>query len=162
MNLYDIDARLATILEFDGEMVDTSTGEIVPVEDIEALQMAREEKVEGWGLWIKNKTAEIAAIKEEENKLKARRETLENRVERSAERYQNYLAGEKVNTPRLVVKYTKSESAVYNGEIEALPEIYKRTKTSVEVDKVELKKALKSGLQIEGAELVTKENIKIS
>lgn len=162
MQLYEIDARLATILEFDGEMVDTSTGEIVPVEDIEALQMARDEKIEGWGLWIKNRMAEVKAFKDEEAALKARRERLESQLERSVERYQKYLAGEKINTPRLTVKYTKSESAVYNGEIDALPEIYKRTKTSVEVDKVELKKALKSGLQIEGAELVTKENIKIS
>ena len=162
MEIYQINEIMKNLLDLGDEWVNTETGEVLSFAEIEGLQMERAEKLENWGLWIKNKTAEIAAIKEEEKKLKARRETLENRVERSTERYQNYLAGEKVNTPRLVVKYTKSESAVYNGEIEALPEIYKRTKTSVEVDKVELKKALKSGLQIEGAELVTKENIKIS
>lgn len=162
MTLYEIDARLEVLLDFDDDYIDTTTGEVVGIEDVEALEMARSEKIEGWGLWIKNRTAEAAAIKEEEKRLKERREAIERKVEASTARYKDYLAGEKVNTPRLQVKYTKSESTEFTGDLESLPDIYKKTKTTVEPDKMAIKAALKAGIQIEGAALVPKINIKIS
>lgn len=160
MTLYEIDARLAAILDFDGEYVDTESGEIVSIEDIEALQMAREDKIEGWGLWIKNKSAELDAIKAEAKKLTERASALSNQIDRSKERYQQYLAGEKVSTPRLSVSYRKTES-VEIDDAEKLPESMLRVKTTVEPDKVAIKAVLKTGKVIDGAHLVTRQSMTI-
>ena len=160
MTLYEIDARLAAILDFDGEYVDTESGEIVSIEDIEALQMAREDKIEGWGLWIKNKTAELDAIKAEAKKLTERASALSNRIEASKNRYQQYLAGEKVNTPRLSVSYRKTQ-AVEITDASLLHPDYLRTKTIVEADKATIKDAIKAGLEVPGAVLVERQSMTI-
>lgn len=160
MTLYEIDARLAAILDFDGEYVDTESGEIVSIEEIEALQMAREDKIEGWGLWIKNKCAEATAIKVEEMNLKERRQKLEALIENSTKRYQQYLAGEKVSTPRLTVNYRKTQS-VEVTDLNIIPADYKRVKLLTEPDKVAIKDAIKNGTEIPGAILVERQSMTI-
>ena len=121
MTLYEIDARLAAILDFDGEYVDTESGEIVSIEDVEALGIARAEKIEGWGLWIKNQTAELEAIRAEVKSLSERAAALANKIDRSKEQYQMYLDGEKISTPRLMVSYRKAESVVLDCPVDKLP-----------------------------------------
>ena len=160
MTLYEIDARLASILDFDGEYIDTESGEIVSIEDVEALQMAREDKIEGWGLWIKNKTAELDAIKAEVKKLTERAAALSNQIDHSKERYQQYLAGEKVSTPRLSVSYRKAES-VEIDDAEKIPDFLLRVKTTVEPDKTAIKAEIKAGNVVDGAHLVTRQSMTI-
>lgn len=160
MTLYEIDARLAAILDFDGEYVNTETGEVLNIEDVEALQLAREDKIEGWGLWIKNRTAELEAIKAEAKKLTERAVALSNRIEASKECYQQYLAGEKVSTPRLSVSYRKAES-VEIDDAEKIPDFLLRVKTTVEPDKTAIKAEIKAGNVVDGAHLVTRQSMQI-
>lgn len=160
MNLYQIDQRLAALLEVDGDIVDTDSGEILSLEDVEALEMAREEKIEGWGLWIKNKCAEATAIKTEEMNLKERRQKLESLIENSTKRYQQYLAGEKVSTPRLTVNYRKTQSVEVTN-LNIIPADYKRVKLLTEPDKVAIKEAIKNGMEIPGAALVERQSMTI-
>ena len=55
MTLHEIDSRLASILEYEpDEYVDTETGEMVCADEVALLEMERADKIEGWGLWIKN------------------------------------------------------------------------------------------------------------
>jgi hypothetical protein len=49
------------------------------------------EKVERWALWIQARSAEAAAIKEEEQRLAARRKAIENAIERSKAELQRQL-----------------------------------------------------------------------
>ncbi|MGN6111264.1 MAG: siphovirus Gp157 family protein [Kofleriaceae bacterium] len=49
------------------------------------------EKVERWALWIQARSAEAAAIREEEQRLAARRRAIENAVERSKTELQRQL-----------------------------------------------------------------------
>ena len=154
MTLYEIDNRLANLLEMEGEIVDIETGELVTVEDIEALEMARADKIEGWGLWLKNKTAELDAIKAEAKKLSERAAALSGKIEGSKKRYQWYLNGEKVSTPRLSVSYRKTESVdVYFAD--ELPTEFLREKVTYEPDKAAIKAAIKSGCDVAGAKLVS-------
>lgn len=63
---------MATLYEIDEEIlncVDMETGEIIDVERLGQLQLAREDKVEGIALWIKNLLSDVDAIKSEEEKL---------------------------------------------------------------------------------------------
>ena len=160
MNLYQIDQRLAALLEVDGDIIDTDSGEILSLEDVEALEMARADKIEGWGLWIKNKCAEATAIKVEEMNLKERRQKLEALIENSTKRYQQYLAGEKVSTPRLTVNYRKTQS-VEVTDLNIIPADYKRVKLLTEPDKVAIKDAIKNGMEIPGAALVERQSMTI-
>lgn len=161
MTLHEIDSRLASILEYEpDEYVDTETGEMVCADEVALLEMERSDKIEGWGLWIKNQYAMITALKAEEDNLKERRRRLERKVQNSQEAYQSYLDGEKVNTPRLSVSYRKVES-VEIDDAEKLPESMLRTKTIVEPDKVAIKAVLKTGKVIDGAHLVTRQSMTI-
>lgn len=160
-DLYTIDSMLARLLDIGGTIIDEETGEVVPFDEVLALQMARADKIEGWGLWIKNRRALITSIKAEEKALAERRSRLEKQLENSTARYQEYLAGEKVSTPRLSVSYRKSETPDITCLTEDLPAKYQRVKTTVEPDKVALKAALKAGEKIDGVKLVTKQNIQI-
>lgn len=161
MNLYDIDNKLAAILDLGDDLfVDTESGDVVSLEEIEALEMTREDKVEGCGLWIKNKSAELDAIKAEAKKLSERAATLSNRIEASKNRYQQYLAGEKVSTPRLSVSYRKTQ-AVEITNANLLHPDYLRTKTIVEADKATIKDAIKAGIEVPGAVLVERQSMTI-
>ena len=59
MTLYEIDKA---ILDFEFE-VDEESGEILNASELDELQMARDDKIEGISLWIKNLEAEKEAIR---------------------------------------------------------------------------------------------------
>ena len=69
MKLYEINAALEAL-------VDPETGELMDYDAFEALQMARDDKIEGMALWYKDMVAEAKAIKEEADTLTARRKAL--------------------------------------------------------------------------------------
>ena len=63
MTLYDINAQLEALLE----QVDPETGELLcDMDQLEALSLERDRKLEGLALYIKNRDAEAKAIREEE------------------------------------------------------------------------------------------------
>lgn len=101
MSIYDIDKAIV-------QLVDTETGEVSDEQALDALQMARDEKVENIGCYLKDTIAEAKAIKEEEDNLAARRKVVENRAERLKNLLAYALRGEKWNSPRLKVSYRKS------------------------------------------------------
>lgn len=160
MKLYEINAALEALLE----MVDPETGELVcDMDQLEELTIAREEKLEGLALYTKNMDAMAKAIREEEKALAERRRNLENRSERAKNYLTEMLAGEKLTTSKVAVSYRKSE-AVELGE-EFLPwavanDAYLRYKDP-EPDKAMIKSALKAGIIIPGAELVSKTSVQI-
>ncbi len=155
MRLYEINAELDRLLS----QVDEDTGELlVDEEALEALTLARDEKIEGCALAIKNYDSDIAAIKAEEDALKKRRETLTNQRD-WAKKYLDFnLRGEKFESPRCVVSYRKSESVQLDAE--AFLKWAKRHKEYLRIrdpepDKTAIKAALKAGEAIKGAWLET-------
>lgn len=148
--LYEIDSRLASLLDFDEYAVDQETGEIVSLEEVERLQMDRAEKIEGWGCWIKNRNADIAALKAEIDNLTKRKRLIENQVEASKNRLKDYLAGEKIKTAKVVISYTRSK-AVEDINLDILPLEYK--KVEVSADKMAIKRDLSNGIEVPGARL---------
>ena len=80
MTLYEIDKAIEDAFY---SAVDPDTGEIINDEALEALnelEEARNVKIENIALFIKNLDAEASAIKAEEERLRSRRTTTENRV----------------------------------------------------------------------------------
>ena len=104
-SIYDIDREIENC-------VDPETGEIIDEQRLDALQMAREKKIENILLWIKNLKSEAGAIREEEKKLADRRQSDEKKAESLTQYVQSVLNGEKFKTPRVAVTYRKSEAVI--------------------------------------------------
>ena len=158
--LYEIDQAIL-------DCVDMETGEILDPEKLDALQMERERKLEGVALWIKDLNAEAAAVKEEADKLTARRKALDNKVAGLKNWLLYALNGEKLKTPRCNVYQTHSTRLAVSDEEELIDFLWslddpdKFLKVQPELRKDEIKKALKDGFHIPGAALETTESVVI-
>jgi gamma-glutamylcysteine synthetase len=150
MSLYEIDQSILAL-------VDPETGEILDDAALEQLQMERETKLENIACWIKNLTAESAAIRQEEINLAERRKVLERKCERLKKYLFEALNGEKFQTAKCAVTYRKV-SKVEISDARRVAEwcedngfgdlvVY----SDPTVSKNELAKILRSGTQIPGA-----------
>lgn len=144
MTLYEIDSAIM-------DCVDEETGEVVDIEELEALQIEREKKVEGIALAVKNYAAEAKAIKEEEEKLAKRRRSCENAVKRCKDYLSYALDGEKFKTARVSVYYKNNESVTID-DLGSLTKEYIRIPEPF-ADKTAIKKALKEGKEVVGAHI---------
>ena len=58
-SVYELDAKISSCIQLDEEhVVSVDDGEILNLQQFEALQMERDAKVEGLACYIKNKLAE--------------------------------------------------------------------------------------------------------
>ena len=159
--LYEIDQEIL-------DCVDMETGEILDAEKLDALQMERKQKMEGVALWIKDLSAEMEAVKTEADKLTTRKKSLEKRIDGLKLWLLHALDGEKLKTPRCNVYQTHSQklSVANEGELISFlqtlndPEKFLRFR-GPELRKDEIKKALKDGTIIPGAELEETESVVI-
>lgn len=156
MKLYQIDQAIENFLI---NNVDEETGEILNFEELEALQIAREDKLEAIACAYKNLIAEAEAIKSEKENLSLRQK----RTEREAENCKKYLEyalqGEKLKTAKVSVSYRKSEVVILQNGIKLSNEYL--TYKLPEPNKTAIKNALKTGLIIDGCSLEQKLNIQI-
>lgn len=165
MSLYEIDSNIKAILDSMYDTVDEN-GEVkdIDLDALTALQAERKVKLENIALYIKNIEAEAKAIKEEEKALKTRRE----RLEKKSERLQNLMitsmqeAGDpELKTARFVAKLKDNEVTEILDE-QQIPDMYftvhPETRTP---DKAAIKKALKAGEEIKGAQITIHTTINI-
>ena len=153
---------MATLYEIDEEIlncVDMETGEIIDVERLGQLQLARDDKVEGIALWIKNLISDADAIKSEEEKLAQRRKVNENKAKNLKEYLSKFLGGQKFKTPKVSISYRKSESVEVTDILKLDDDYLKFAEPTV--DKTKVKKALKAGTTLQGVVLVENQNIQI-
>lgn len=171
MTLYDVDERLVTLLN---DHFDTEDGTIYESEEelakkIDEVSLDLDTKIENIGCYIKNLEADVEALKKEEDNLKARRKSAENKIE-GLKRYLNgYLmacfpkdedrAKWKFKTAKVVLGYRKSNS-VEVPDIEKLDKNFIKIKTEVVPDKTAIKDAIKSGKEVIGA--FVKQNINLN
>ena len=159
--IYEIDQDIL-------DCVDMETGEILDVEKLDALQMERERKLEGVALWVKDLKAEAEAVKAEADKLTARKKALDNKMESLKAWLMYALRGEKLKTPRCNVYQTHNQKLNVPDEAGLIsflqtlndPDRFLRFREP-ELRKDEIKKALKDGTIIPGAELEETESVVI-
>ncbi len=158
-NIYELKDQIKACIQLDEEhVVDTEDGEILNLQQFEALQMERDAKIEGMCCYIKNKLAEADAIDAEAYTLSHRSGVIRKEVERCKAYLAGALYGEKFQTPRCKITWRKSE--VCNVlSMEEIPEEYKRTKVTIDADKTAIKKAIKAGAEVPGAEVIQKLNM---
>lgn len=104
MTIYEIDESIRQIIE----NADQDTGEI-DGEALDALQMARDAKVENLALAVKNMTAEAKAIRDEEAALATRRRSLENAAKRAKDYLERVLDGEAFKSAKCAVTWRKTK-----------------------------------------------------
>ena len=159
--IYEIDQDIL-------DCVDMETGEILDAEKLTALQMERERKLEGVALWVKDLSAEAAAVKEEADKLTARKRALDNKITAIKSWLLIALDGEKLKTPRCNVYQTHSQKVVIDDE-KALIDMFMTTPfgekflriKEPEIDKNALKDSMKQGFEFEFAHLEETESVVI-
>lgn len=124
--------------------------------------MCVDNKIENICKVMKNMEAKAAAFKAEEDRMRARRKTLENGVNRlkdSLVAYMLHTNTKKVEAGLFNVSMGMSKSVNIWSE-NLLPEEY-LVHQPVKVDKTAISKALKEGVEVPGAELVEKAHVTI-
>ena len=160
-SLYELDQAVLTVLE-NGLVFDEETGEILWDEDnFNQLEIERKDKLESVALYIKSLEAEASAIRSEEKALADRRSVKEKKVERLRS-YLSYsmecFGDRKLETPRVAIGFRKSDAVEIEDE-SLIPQTWIKYKPSI--DKAGIKKALKAGECVHGAQLVERQNLQI-
>lgn len=146
MNLYEIESAIL-------DCIDQETGEVIDIEKLEQLSMERDTKVENIALWIKNLKAEAEAYKAEKQSFEQRQKVAENKMESLKKYLSDYLCGVKFQTTKVSCSF-RATASVAISDMESIPEEYLRYKDP-EPNKEEIKKAIKSGVDVPGAALVS-------
>ena len=160
MTLYDIDAQIAALENAteDDMIIDEETGELGSVvQALDALRMAREEKLENVACWVKNLIAEADAIREEENRLIKRRKSAETKAARLKAWLLAALTREdgttdKLKTGRVMVSVKRNPPSTVVNDL-LLPSTYKVAKITYQANKELIKRELLAGGEVPGAHL---------
>lgn len=170
-SLYEINDRLEMLIS---EHFDTEDGVIFESEEelakkIDEVSLDLDVKIENIGCFIKNLESDIEAFKKEEDNLKKRRKTTENKIEGLKAYLNNYLTVVypneddrrkwKFKTSKVVLGYRKS-TTVEVPDLEKLDKDFIKIKTETSADKVAIKEAIKNGKEVKGAFL--KDNISLN
>jgi len=174
----DIEKALSELFNAE-DVVDTETGEVIPVsneravEYIEGLMEMEMQKIDGIAFQIRKAEGDVAFLKKEEARIAKKRKTRENRVDnfkkyvlgiiRASE--QTSISG---NTSKLsvrksqVVELSVSILNTPTDKKPSLPEKYIGEKKTFSIKKAEIRKALKAGGEIEGAKMKNNYTLAIS
>lgn len=160
MTLYEIDAQIAALenASEDDMIIDEETGELGSVvQALDALRMAREEKLENVACWVKNLCAEADAIREEENRLIKRRKSAETKAARLkawllAAMTREDGTTDKLKTGRVMVSAKRNPPSTVVYE-ELLPSTYKVAKITYQANKELIKRELLAVGEVPGAHL---------
>ena len=156
MNLYELSLAFQEVqnMDLDPEVMKDT---------LDSIEDAIENKAENIAKLIRNHEADISAYKEEEDRLKTKRQAMENKVK--------WLKTYLEDNMKLTGK-TKFKSGMFNFSIQknpasvnivdekAIPEEF-LIQQPPKVDKTTLKEALKNGIEIPGAELKQTEGLRI-
>ena len=152
-NLYEIDQAILSC-------IDMETGEVIDPEQLDRLQMERDQKVEGVACWIKNLQADALAFKAEKEAFDKREKAATAKADSLKKWLANALEGQKFSTAKCAVSFRKSET-VEVEDVSLLPADLLREKTTVEPNKTAIKALLKGGQNVVGCHLVENQNVQI-
>lgn len=161
MNLFNIQQQYLHIASElcanDGEL----TQELIDALEVNQEQL--QEKAVNYGYVIKQLGHEVNAVNEEIKRLtdiKKRNEKAIERMETAISNAMQLYGIEKVDSSFLKLSFRKSESVEIVNEAQLAPE-YLTTKTTTTPNKVAIKSAIQSGVEVEGAIIVTNKNLQI-
>jgi hypothetical protein len=130
---------------------------------MEAAEIAFDRKAEGYAKLIKSWQADAATIKVEEERLRARRQSLEaaaTRMKNSLQAAMNLTGHRKVKTPLFSIGIQANPPAVSITDETAIPAEYYVIPAPT-FNRAQIAKELKAGHEVPGAELVQSEGVRI-
>lgn len=169
IHLYELTSSLSELWDQASYVLDAAPDEAArdaTLSELEAqlktLEGTHHEKCLNLACLIKSVDAEAEAVKAEEVRLKARRQS----CEKKAEWLKAYLAnnmepGVNLKDGRATISWRKSQAVEVDVKPEELPEGLRRVKTVVEADKEAIKAALAAGHEVPGCQLVQRFNLQI-
>jgi hypothetical protein len=164
MTLYEINQEIARAIEAMFDSVDEETGEIHAgtVEIFNNLKVARDEKIENIGVYMKNLQAEADLIKKEEQALKERRERKEKKYDRLKKYLTDNLDGNPWESSKVSLSFRISHPVEIDDESQ-IPEKYMKAPKieDPKPDKTAISKAIKAGEKVPGAHIEEKKNLQI-
>ena len=160
-NLFEIRAEIENCVKLDNRdgFVNIETGELIDTAALDALKLERDTKIRNIACWIRNLDAEEFALGEQEKIFKNRKQAVHNKKEQLKSYLAAFLNGEKWKNNEVSISWRKS-TAVEVTDIKKLSSYYFRYKEP-EVNRTLLKADLKAGIKLDGAELVTKNNMSV-
>lgn len=123
-----------------------------------------QEKAINYGYAIKSIEADIDTIDAEIERLKALKSSRTNAIERMKQAVLDALTIygiEKVTSPTLNLSVRLNPESVEIINEYQVPDIYRKEKVTVTIDKTTIKEDIKSGLEVPGAVLVRKKRLEI-
>jgi len=158
--LYEINQEILNCVQVEeGTIINVETGEVIDIEALDALNMERDAKIRNIALWYKDLLSDAEQIKAEEQALNQRRKRAENKALQLKNYLANVLDGQKVKEPKFAISWRKSQAVNILDE-RKIPKEY-LVEQAPKIDKSSIRKALKDGVTITGAELVEAMNIQI-
>lgn len=149
-SLYEINAAILAC-------VDLETGEIIDVEQLQALQMEREQKIENVALWYKNLLSDAEQYAAEEAAFKKKKQQAQAQAERVKAYLLDALQGEKFKTVRVNISYRNSPRVVVDDVLNLPPRFVRFSEP--EPNKTEIAAAIKNGEEVNGARLESSTSI---
>lgn len=167
MRLYEINERLDELLS--SLIVDSETGEVDEKQidlmaEIDALEMEKREVIEYLAKKVLNLRSDEAALKAEEERLKKRRQGMEDAEKSIMSVLARECDGQKTDLGVATVKFTPSQGTVLTDEAATIQWCYANhhedclTLALPKVNKDAVKRLLKTGAKIPGAELENRMN----
>lgn len=159
--IYDIDADILAL-------INEETGEVADFDSFEALQIERNTKIENACMLVLDLRAQAEAIEARAKEMEARAKRLKSQSDRVESFVDSVLAGEKFHTENVDVKYTQSSKVELTIPEEEFvlrmmdhnPD-FLRIQLKREPDRVKIGKAIKDGVEVYGASVVSRKKISI-
>ena len=153
MKLYEIEQAIL-------DCIDDATGEIIDFERLNQLNIDRHTKIDNIISLYKALTADAIAIDSEIRALKERQNQKINKSESLKQWLSVILDGSRFESSRNYVSWRRSDEVNILNEVK-IPAEYKTENVEISISKSDIKKDIKDGITVDGAELVFKNNIQI-
>ena len=157
MNLYDLVGNYKKVYEMD---LDDETWQ----DTLESIDSAIEQKADGVMYVIRNLEVDVIGLKDEEARLKKKREVAERKIKRLKQYLQDNMetvGKTKFKTQLFSYNIQNNPASLKLTDEKLIPQKYYTVETSRKYDNKAIKDDLKAGKVINGAELKTSQSLRI-
>ncbi len=156
-----IQEEIANILQVAEELDDTQ--QLPALQYLDELAIQEQSKVDAIGYAVRKRKAEIDFLKQEEERLRHRRQSMENRLEEFRDYLLVILNRHKLTKVKGLSStlFIRNVSSVKIEDLADIPEDFKQVITDIKIDKAGIGKAFKMGWKVPGASLEPKQSLTI-
>lgn len=159
MKLYEIDCKIREfwnkVIEQDGELTEED------IQTLESLEVAKDEKIKGYGVIIKELKAEKGVIKAEAERLDKLSKSIDKKVEWLTNRLEAFMSEHELKDFKSVevnIGFRTSKQLQIEDESKLAK---KWLKVETKPDKQAIKDFINAGGKVKGCQIIEKQNIQI-